>query len=182
MMRWIPTLILVYAVLLVQTSLERVIVVPTESLGRIGPDLAAVVAVFVALRGRTATDAMLTGWILGLGVDLTGGGGVGATTAVGPMAIAFALMAGAVFHVREAFFRERALTQSLMTLVFVFAAHVMWISIQSIRLGGDWASFKRMLLQVLAVAAYSALLAPLVHHLLGWRERWFIAPQAGRNR
>ncbi|MFB3891027.1 MAG: hypothetical protein ACE15C_03280 [Phycisphaerae bacterium] len=181
-MRWIPFVILAYVIILIQTSAGRLMRIDTGWLGPIGPDFAGVVAAFVALRARGGLDAMLAAWALGLGIDLTTAGGVGFSTVIGPMPIAYALAAGMLYRVREAFFREHALAQGLLTMVFVFVAHGLWLTMQTLRLGGDWAAWRQMLLAALLVAVYSALLAPLIHALLGWRQAWFIAEPTGRGR
>jgi rod shape-determining protein MreD len=180
-MRWIPFLILAYLVVLLQTTLGRLLTFTASGMGSIGPDLTALVAVFVALHARSWPDAMMAAWTLGLAVDLTAAGGVGASTVVGPMSLAYALTAGLLFRVREAFFRERAMTQALLALAFCLVAHFVWVSMQSLLApGGVTASaFGHALLQVLALACYSALLTPLVHFLLGKCGRWFLVSPVG---
>jgi cell shape-determining protein MreD len=81
-MRWIPFIVVCYVVILIQTSLGRILTLPSP-VGVIGPDFAAILAVFVALRVRSAVDCMLAAWVLGLLIDLTTGGGPGAATVVG---------------------------------------------------------------------------------------------------
>jgi rod shape-determining protein MreD len=179
-MRWIPFIVVCYVVILLQTSLGRILTLPSP-VGLAGPDFAAILAVFVALRVRSAVDCMLSAWILGLLIDLTTGGGPGAATVVGPMPIAYALLAGLVFKVREAFFRDRAMTQVLVAFFFVLLTHGLWVTIQALRLGGDaWADYRRYLLQVLLVAIYSAVLTPLLQYLFGYLER-VIMPQVAER-
>lgn len=182
-MRWIPTLILAYLVVLAQTTIARVLAFQAGPVGTVMPDLAAVVAVFVALRARSGVDVMLCGWVLGLGVDLTTAGGVGASTAVGPMSIFYALCAGCVYRVREAFFHERALTQAFLALMFCLAAHGLWLSVQSLLNYHDmtWGAYLRALVQGAALALYTALLMPLGHVLLRACHHWFMAAPAGQR-
>jgi hypothetical protein len=97
------------------------------------------------------------------------------------MPIAYALVAGLIFRVREAFFRDRAMTQVLVALFFVLLSHGLWVTIQALRAGGiAWADYRRYLLQVLLVAVYSAVLTPLLQHLLGYLER-VIMPQVSER-
>jgi cell shape-determining protein MreD len=176
-MRWVPFVILAYVVILVQCTLGKVLAVHTGTmLGRVGVDFAAIMAVFVAFRTRTAVDAMLACWVLGMGLDLTTG-----APAVGPMAIAFSLMGGLMFRLREAIFRERALTQAVMTLFFVLPAHGLWITIQALR-SGQWDLYTQTLMQLLGVAAFTAVLAPMVSFMLSKCSRWIFLSQSRRSR
>lgn len=181
-MRWILLLILAYLLVLVQTTAGKVLVAHTQALGAIGPDLLAIAAVFLAFRAREALDVMLAGWVLGFALDLTSGGGPGAGTVVGPMAISYTVSCWAVYRIREALFRERALTQALVTLIFVVSAHGLWITLQSLLAGGtSWQAFFRTLLQAVGVAVYTAALAPLGFFVLSKVERWFIIVPVGRR-
>ena len=182
-MHWIPFVILTYLVLLAQTTVGGVLTFSTHSIGLVGPDLAAIVAVFVALQVRSGADAMLAAAILGLGVDLTTGGGVGAPTVIGPMPIAYALAGGGVWRVREAFFADRPMTQALLAMAFAASAHGAWVTMQVLRAGGiAWANYGTMLLQAAALAAYTAVLSPLGCFALGKIRRWFIPATSTRSR
>ena len=183
-MRWIPFLILTYAVVLVQTCVGWVLFIDSSSLGAVGPDLAAMVVVFVAFYVRSVTDAMIAAWILGFAVDLTTGGGIGAMTVVGPMAIAYCLAAGLLWRAREAFFRERAITQAMLAFAFVALAHGMWATAQAILASGhvSLGDYGRTLLQVLAVAGYTAVLMPLAHYVLRRCQRFFLVSAVGPGR
>lgn len=174
-MRWVRFIILAYVVILVQCTLGGLLIVHTP-VGRIGADLAAIMALFVAFRARTGTDAMLACWVLGMGLDLTTG-----APAAGPMALAYAIMGGLAFRIREVIFRERALTQAIMTLFFVLPAHALWITAQTLRSGG-WEFYGSMLLEAAGIAAFTAVLAPLVTFLLSWCSRWILLSQSRRSR
>jgi rod shape-determining protein MreD len=183
-MKWIGFLILAYAVVLVETSLSWVLNVNASWLGPVGPDLAAMVVVFVALYARAAGDAMLAGWVMGLAVDLTCGSGVGSETAVGPMAVAYCLLAGQLWRIRDAFFRERALTQVVLSLMFTAAAHFVWVTAQALLAlrqvtFGDYAAAMG---QALLIACYTALLMPLAHYGLIRIQRLILANPAGPSR
>jgi len=183
-MRWIPFLILAYVVMLMETSMSRLLFINVPGLGSIGPDLAAMVVVFVALYTRAATDAMIAGWVLGLAVDLTSGGGIGAMTVVGPMSIAYCLLAWQLWRVREAFFRERAVTQIVLTLFFALAAHFIWVTVQALAAPGKvtFGDYGLALIQAAGIACYTALLMPLAHFALIRVQRVILTNPAGPSR
>ena len=183
-MRWIPFLILAYVVVLAQTTLGRVLVFTTQAVGSIGPDLMALVAVFVAFYVRGWADAMLAGWVLGMTLDLSTAGGAGSVTALGPMSIAYALAAGLIYRIREAFFRERALTQTLLAWLFCLVTHGLWVTFQSLLALKEmtWGAYGRIVLQALALASYTALLMPMAHFGLARCQRWFLAAPVGPGR
>jgi hypothetical protein len=177
-MRWVPFLFAVYVLVLLQTTLGKLLTFSTDFAGQIGPDLAAIFAVFVALHVRGALDALIAAWVLGFGVDLMAAGAVEGGSCAGMMSLAYLLAGGAVFWVREAFFRDRPLTQAILALLFCLIAHGLWITGQAAR-AGDWTSFRRMLPQMIALTVYTAVLTPLVHFALARQRRWFLAAAAG---
>ena len=180
-MQWIPFIILVYVTVLVQATLVGVLVLPLGWTGPVAPDLAAAVAVFIALNARSGLDVMIAAWIMGMAMDLMLCGGGGAPTAVGPMAIAYALSAGLLFHVREAFFHERAMTQALLALLFCLLAHGAWITAQTL-LGAPWSAYGQWLAKGAGISVYTAVLAPLVCAALRTPRRWFLAVPTDRRR
>jgi len=184
-MRWVPFVILVYLVIVVQTTLGRLLTFPNTAIGPVGPDLAAIVAVFLALRLRDGVELGLAAWVLGLAVDLTSGVGSEFGGAVGPMALAYALAAVVIFRMREAMFRERPVVQVLLALIFCLLAHGTWVSIQTVALGSgqrSWARYWGTLKQAGALAVYTAALTPIGCWALGKFARFLIAVQAGRAR
>lgn len=181
-MRWIPLLLLAYLLVLIQTSLGRVLSIHTDPLGVLSVDLLAILAAYLALHARSGLDAVLGAWALGLMLDLTSSGGVSASTVIGPMALGYVLAGGLLFRIREAFFGERALTQAALTLVFCLVAHGFWVTAQASLAGGmSWPAYGRILLQAGALALYTAALTPLVHYLLNLIAKWFIAVPAARG-
>ena len=182
-MRWILVILLAYVALLLQISLVNLITVNTASVGTIKPDLALTVALFFALYGRTLPDVMIAAWILGLGLDLTHTGGAGTTTAVGPMAVAYALSAALVYQIREAFFREWVLTHMLLGLLMCLTAHMIWISWQSVRASDtmSWPAYGELVIEALLLSVYTALLAPVVHFALSPLRRLAIPASVGRS-
>ncbi|MCK4601413.1 MAG: hypothetical protein KAU28_03035 [Phycisphaerae bacterium] len=182
-MRWIPFIILAYPILLVQTTLGRVLIIHSDHLGAVWPDFLAILAVFVALRAKALLDVMLAAWTLGLLVDLTTAGGPGGAAVIGPMAIAYTFGAFVVYRVREAFFREHRLPQVLLTFVFCLLAHWLWVTIQSLLAGGmSFSIYTRVLLQVVLVSAYTAALMLLGHPGLARCQRFFLTVPSGRSR
>lgn len=183
-MYWIPFVILVYLVMLIQATVWGMLTFTGTAIGTIAPDLAAMVAVFIALNARRGSEVMIAGWVLGLAVDLTTAGGAGAATAVGPMAIGYALAVAAIYRVREAFFRERVLTQAFLAAMFCIVAHGLWVVVQCLLAYEviTWRDFGRLLLQAAALAAYTGALMPLVNVLLGWTRPLLISTPAGRSR
>ncbi len=178
-MHWIPFAIATYIVVLLQTTLGGVLTLTGTGIGTIGPDFAAILAVYVALHGRKAADVMIAGWILGFALDLTASG-----AALGVMALAYALAAGGVFRIREAFFQERALTQALLVVAFCAVTHGVWVTAQYARASDLMAAsdYVRLLLQAGALALYTGLLTPLVNMALQYCRAWLIPMPTGRSR
>jgi hypothetical protein len=167
-MRWIFVIILAYVVLLLQTTVVGLITLNTETLGAIGPDLAAVAAVFLALHGRSVADVMIAAWVLGIALDLNVSGGFANSTVVGPMALGYCLGTAAVFHIRELLFRDWFVTQIVLTFLFCIVAHGTWILWQalSVQESLSWSLLGELALQGLLLSFYTALLAPVGHFVM----------------
>ncbi len=182
-MRWVALIILAYVLILLQATLGDVLTWTNSPFGAIGPDFAAVVAVFLALYAPTLADAMLAGWLLGLAIDLSAAGAPGGATAVGPMALGYAFAAAVVFQMREAVFRDRKHTQMLLTLLFCLVAHGLWISLQSLLNWGDVgrSDYGRLWLQVGSLSGYTALLAPIGYAAMKRLRRWFVPTPSTRG-
>lgn len=180
-MRWVLFLIICYVTLLVQTTLASVISFKAGALGPISPDLAACVAVFLAIRLRNLTDVLLAAWVLGIGVDLTCGE-VGAG-ALGPMALSYVLGAWVMFRIAEALYRERPATGALLGGLFCLIAHTLWVTLQSILPGGQvsWGQWLGLIAQASLVAVYTAGAAPLVHFVLRRCDRWLVPSMPSRR-
>jgi hypothetical protein len=183
-MRWIPLAIVTYIVVIAQTTLGSLLTFSFGRLGRVGPDLLAPLAVYIALRGPGAVEVMLSGWILGLAIDLTTATGPGAieTAALGPMAISYAIVAGVLFKLREAVFADRRVTQMALVFVFVLLSHVGWLLAQA-SLAWSWQGMATMLAVASTRAIYTGVLAGLIFPLLRRvGGGLFIIPAAGRSR
>ena len=183
-MKWVPFIILTYLVMLAQCTLGAGLTFPVTAIGKVGPDLSALLAVFIALNVRTGSHAALAGWILGFAVDLTTVSAAGGVTAVGPMPIAYAAAAALVFQIREAFFYQRIGPQIFLTLMFCLLAHGIWVTLQAGLTFGDvsWSDYGRMLLQATALAIYTAVLMPPAYYGLRRIRRWLIPVPTGRRR
>ncbi len=177
-MRWIPFIILVVLAVVCQTTIGEMFTFSTGGIGRIGPDLLAVVALFVVLHARQGTDAMLAAWLLGMAMDVTAGG----TASIGPMAIGYAVAAGVLFRLREAFFSQWAVTQGFLGMLFCLIAHGIWVTVQ-VTLNGGWWAYGAMLTQMLALAVYTGFITPIAHAALARIQKWIlVAPARGRRR
>ncbi len=178
-MRWLPYLLLIAVTVLLQATLVGLVTIRTDTLGPVGPDLAALVVVFMALHLRSGTDAALTGWAAGTLLDLTTAGGLTGGTVIGPMGVGYVLGAVVVFRGREVLFQERAAPQIILAFLFTVVAHGVWALGQT-RFGTVGDALGPWWLQSLAVALYTALLMPVAHWLLRRPRRWFIVTPTGR--
>lgn len=181
-MRWVWLTILVYVVVQLQTTLAGALTISTP-VGLVKFDLLAMVAVFVAMHARETDDVLLAAWGLGLALDLTASGAASGTV-VGAMPVGYVLAAAIICHMREAFFHQHALPQAILTLVFCLISHGVWVATQSIMSAGGVGegTFGSIILQVLAVALYTALLAPLAHVGMRRLRRGLLAPPSSRLR
>lgn len=183
-MKWVPFIILTYLVMLTQCTVGGLLTFSVTAIGNVGPDLSALLAVFMALNVRSGSHAALAGWVLGLAVDLTAISAAGGVTAVGPMPIAYAAAAALVFQIREAFFFERMGPQLFLTLVFCLVAHGIWVTLQAGLAFGDVsrADYGRMLVQAAALAIYTAFLMPPAYLGLRRIRKWLVPVPTGRRR
>ncbi len=177
-MRWSGLIIFALAVVLIQATVGRAASFSVAGLGTVMPDLMAVLVVFIALNARSGLDVMLVGGVLGFAVDLAAGG----ATPVGPMAIAYALAARAVYSIREAFFHERLMTRAILTLIFCMLAHWMWVTMQSLLAAStmSWRTYWLMGLQATLGAVFTAIISPPIFMGLSRVRRWFIPPAMER--
>ena len=174
-MRWIYFLILTLAGVILQTTLVQVLWLQTR-IGWIGPEVLAAAAVFVALHARGRTEAALAGWTLGFAVELTLSG-----PGMGLLALLYAAGTAALHRVREAFFRERAVPQMVLTFVFCTFVYQLW-TLYDVWLGAARGGpLGPRALQALGLAVYTAALAPLVCGLLGRFDAVLLAAPAGRG-
>ncbi|HOF19283.1 MAG TPA: hypothetical protein PK082_10270 [Phycisphaerae bacterium] len=181
-MRWVPFAILAYLVIVLQCSLGQMLTFEISAIGSVGPDLAAVAALFIALHARRAADALLAAWVLGFALDLSSASGPGGVTVVGPMALAYVLAAGAVYKIREALFAERVLTRAVVGVIFCLLAHLPWVTLQTILAHNvmTWQAYGARLLQAMAISAYTGVVTPVFYPLLDRVRKWLISVPAER--
>lgn len=167
-MRWIPYIILVFVAVVLQAGLLKVLSFTAGSAGVVAPDLSVVIVIFAAMNLRDGKNVMLAGWLTGFIVDLTTAGGPAGYSAVGPMAIAYSLIGWLVFHIRDVVFKELVVTKVIMAFAFCILGHGSWLICQWILAGDDCriVSFSHFLWQMLAVAIFTAAVAPPVYYCL----------------
>jgi rod shape-determining protein MreD len=153
-MRWLPFILVALAALMLQTTLLQVFWLPTP-VGWVGPELLAAVAVFLALNVRSASDAALAGWVLGLALDLTLSG-----EGMGLLALLYAGGAAGVFHVRRSFFRDKVLSQAVLGLLFCLPVYELWTLYQLLPTGAPAGEYWARSVQAAGVSAYTAVLVP----------------------
>ena len=177
-MRWVFFMLLAYLAIVVQTSLAAVLAVPSDALGmNIRPDLLIAVAVFISLRVRAGTDAVLAGWVLGLLMDLTT-----INTPIGMYAITFALAAAVVYRTRDAVFTDNPLTQFVLGLVCCLLAQGAAVLFANLAVRDSSWRLWRELAGVLLVAVYTAIATPVLCWLLRPAARALFVQPVGRGR
>lgn len=183
-MRWALLLTLIWLLVLVQTTLGRLLTFEMAGIGTVGPDLLAALAVFVVFYARSSVDVMLAAAVMGFALDLSTAGAGGSLTVVGPMAIAYVVAARVLHAVREAFFRERHLTRALLTLAFCLIAHGLWVTLQALlaRDAASWGEYWRMLAQAGLISLYSSALGPLSLMVFSRLSEWLLVTPPSRSR
>jgi len=162
-MKWPAFVILAVVTLVLQTA-----VVPLMAIQSIRPSWMFVLAAFYGLWGPWP-DAAIAAWLLGLGVDLQSAGAGGGR--IGLYAFCFGGAVWAMIRIRSAFFRDHAVTQFVMTLVFGLAVELLvegyrrWsVGDASPERGVWWPAFW--------TALYTAAWAPYLHWVLLRLHRW----------
>jgi len=176
-MRWLPFGILAAVVLALQLSVAAAVRIPVGRGGLVlAVDLPAVLAVLIALRTRSATDAALAGWVLGLCIDLAVTG-----VPLGLHAVTFAMAAGLICQVRPAVFTDSLLTQALLVGAFCLIAHGLARLFVNLYVRPDSVQLGRDLLQVLLVALGTGIAGPVVL-AIGKRTDWLVMDQPSWRR
>ena len=176
MIRWIYFLILVLLAVVVQTSVMPVIWFRTP-LGYVGPELLAAVAVFVALHVRSRTEAALAGWTLGFAVDLTLSG-----PGMGVPSLLYMVASVGVYQVREAVFHERISLQFILGLLFCLFVYERWTLWGLVFGGVNRSAAGGQAVLAMGLAAYTAVLTPLVCRVLKPLQGLLISTPPGRAR
>lgn len=131
---------------------------PWTAIGGLRPDWVFVLVIFFALYARRS-DAILAGWILGLGVDLL------SAERLGLFALVYCLLAVGVNAIRDYVFLKHAGTHFVVTLAAGVLAQSAFVAYRCVT--GSLASegVGRAIVFGCAVAVYSAAWAPPIHHL-----------------
>lgn len=156
-MKWFPFAILTVVAIVLQTSATTMIQIQS-----IRPDLMFLLAVFYAMWGPWP-DAAIAAWVLGLVVDLE------SLDRIGLHALCFGLAAFAIIKIRQVVFRDHAITQLLVTLVFTVLIHIVF------GLYNRWGASSQeesIVWPALMTGIYTAALAPYLHWLLMRMGRW----------
>ena len=181
-MRLIPFMVILGVLAVVQMTFGWAAALSTEVTGQFWPDILAVFAVFIAFKARSATDAMVAAWIVGMLVDVLSGAGFHGSANIGPMAIMYVPAAGMIFKARDTFFTDRMWAQMLLSGAFCVFVHTGWVTLQVI-LNFDWSAWPSCILQALLISLYTALVAPLICLVLTPLSGWLVqAGGRGRRR
>ncbi len=129
----------------------------SSSVGWIGPILPACVAVCMALYSRSAVDAALAGWILGFALELPLAG-----ETMGVLSLLFAAGGATIYTMRDAFFRDRVITQAMLGFLFCLGIFEISVLYSRVALPGSARSMGAAALQVLLVAIYTGVFTPIV--------------------
>ncbi|MHC4717392.1 MAG: rod shape-determining protein MreD [Planctomycetota bacterium] len=175
-MRWVYFVILTVVAVIAQTTVVQVMWLRTP-VGYVGPEVLASVAVFAALHARTRVDAALAGWTSGFALDLLMSG-----PGMGLMSLLYMTACVGVHGVREIAFRDRAVTQMVLALAFCLFVYALVTAydLLSGSIGGQ--SVFRQLVQSAGLAAYTALVTPVVCRILKHFQRWLVPVPSGRRR
>ncbi|NUN49229.1 MAG: rod shape-determining protein MreD [Candidatus Brocadiae bacterium] len=167
-MNWI-----VFVLLALVAGAAQLLLAPWLSVGRAAPDFALILVAAVALR-TGANTAFVSGWLLGLMRDLSGGSGPG------PFALMFLLAAGIVSILRGALFPSRALGMGLGAFVAALAVHFPYGMVLAVRYGtGAWSAAGHAFAIAVLTGVGGALLArpfAKIRGIAGWApERELLA-------
>ncbi len=123
------------------------------------PDFVFVLVVFFGLYAPRK-DAYIAGWVLGLMTDLM------SIERLGVFSIAYCLVAVSVSSVRSFVFLKNAVTHVIVTLLAAALVHVGLVAYRAYLYPGSIGGAGGIATEVALAAAYTALWAPLIDHLL----------------
>ncbi len=156
-MKWFSFVILAGVAIVLQTSAT-----PRLEIQSARPDLMLILAIHYALWGPWP-DAAIAAWILGLLADMN------SADRIGIHALCFGVAAWVILRVRQIVFRDHALTQILITLLFTVAIQ---LTVSLYRRWGATAGSGDILIPALLTGVYTAACAPYLHWLLVRMGRW----------
>ncbi|MFQ5590981.1 MAG: rod shape-determining protein MreD [Phycisphaerae bacterium] len=153
-MRWLTFALFTACALVLQSA-----VAPRIELLTCRPDWLVIIVVFFALHARN-TDAVVGAWIIGAGADLM------TIEQPGFIALSYSLAALAVASVRDYFFRQRILTQSLIAGATCLMVQTAWFIYRRARYDYHQSFLADFALTVLLASVYTTLWAPALHRLM----------------
>ena len=162
-MKWIPFIILAIITITCQTTVVQAMAIRTQG-NVIWPDWMFILATHYALWGPMP-DVAIAAWLLGLGVDIHTEGRIGL------FAFLYGAAAWLLLYIRQALYRENAVTQVILTLIMMFLVqaaalfYTRWASHANTTSSSLW-------LAALYTAVYTAACAPYLHWLLLRMGRW----------
>ena len=182
MIHWAPFILLSVLILLLQTTVGSLLAFTVHDVGTVSPDLLALVVTTIAMWARNPVDIMLVAWGVGFVLDLTSTGGLAGTSSVGPMALGYAIAAGIIYRIREAFFREKVLPQAMLVLIFCLLSNIFRVTMQMVvSWHWDGSTFGRQLVQAVLLALYSAVMVVPFFWIFSGIHRWLITTPPGRG-
>ncbi len=175
-MRWPAFAIAGLLALAVQDTVGAVFRISLGGGLMLAVDFLAILAVLVALRTRTGSDALLAGWVLGLLIDLASPG-----RPMGLYAVMFGLAASLIYYVRSTVFTGNPITQMVMTFIFCLTAHGLARLFIHITAPPAGTSFFKDLGQAVLLAVCTAAVAPLLMSIMH-KFDWLLISQRGQRR
>jgi rod shape-determining protein MreD len=158
-MKWLQFVILAVIAVVCQTT-----VVEAMAIHGIRPNWVFILAVHYALWAPWP-EAAIAGWLLGLTLDMTSMGRVGVH------AFTFGAAVWLITYIRQAVFRDHALTQFVITFVMMFAVQGVVVFYHWWDAAGP-VSLRGLGWTVLFTALYTAAWAPYLHWPLIRLEGW----------
>ncbi len=184
-MKWLPLLVVGWLIVLVQSTLGRVLIFERFVVGPIGPDMMAALLVLLGLNGKKTGEVCSGAMVLGLMMDLMTAGGGPSLTRVGPMMLAYGLAVFLLQQIREAVDRDSLLPVAVLSGLVTLIAHGVWMILQySLADGGSFSALMGSLVQVFFSAIYTAAVVPWIYWLLRPATVWILpnSPADRRSR
>ncbi|MBT3278707.1 MAG: hypothetical protein HN909_00695 [Phycisphaerales bacterium] len=182
-MRWLALLVVGWAIVLVQSTFGRVLVLEDFVAGPIGPDMMIALLVLLGLNGKKTGEVCSGAMVLGLMVDLTTAGGVDGLTRVGPMMLAYGLGMYVIQMMREAVYRDSLFPVAILSGLVALVTHTTWIILQHLFAdGGSFSAVLGSLAQVICSAVYTAVIVPWVYWILRGATTWILPSQPTERR
>ncbi len=148
-MRWVNFAILVFILLVIQTSIGRIFGLGPQ---RIAPDLLLILAAVLVFRIGN-TESLVACWILGLLKDLS------CDSVLGGYALSFGLVGFLVIYLREWLYMEHPLAIMFVVFVSCFAVDQLSFLVEQLK-SSTTVDYKGQSFEMLFSALFSAALSP----------------------